>query len=148
MNDTTGPQQYSNGKPVNINISFNISRKQVMQNINPIDPDQSFNFKDPNTEDNPSTDARPRNLSYRPPKTPELSQTDRHTYNKDLEFARATEELKRKKKRKKSTGDYIIDRTSNFPFYPVDMDKSLPSHKRGYTTTIVKKATSGTKCKK
>lgn len=36
MSEQTAAQNYPNGKPVNINISFNISRKQVTQNINPI----------------------------------------------------------------------------------------------------------------
>lgn len=36
IENTNQPQYMQNGKPVNINISFNISRKQVMQNINPI----------------------------------------------------------------------------------------------------------------
>ena len=46
MNDNPAIQQYSNGKPVNINISFNISRKQVMQSVNPIDHDKTYNFKE------------------------------------------------------------------------------------------------------
>jgi hypothetical protein len=65
-----------------------------------------------------------------------------------LEFARATEELKRKKKRKRSSGDYTADKTSHFPFYPIELDKSLPNHKRGLTTAIIKKTASSTKSKK
>jgi len=33
-------------------------------------------------------------------------------------------------------------------FFPVDLDKSLPTHKRGYTTTIMKKNQSAMKTKK
>lgn len=61
---------------------------------------------------------------------------------------RPTEELKRKKKRKRSSGDHPIDKTIGVPFYPLDLDKSLPSHKRGYTTTVSKKTPSGSKNKK
>ncbi len=37
MSENTSNQEQASGKPVNINISFNISRKQVTQNINSID---------------------------------------------------------------------------------------------------------------
>jgi len=49
MSENTSNQiQQANGKPVNINISFNISRKQVTQNINALDHEKSFNFKNTN----------------------------------------------------------------------------------------------------
>lgn len=44
--------------------------------------------------------------------------------------------------------DYTVDKTTNLPFYHVDLDKSLPTHKRGYTTTVIKKTASGTKNRK
>ncbi len=69
MNDNPAIQQYSNGKPVNINISFNISRKQVMQNINPLDPDQTYNFSNPLLDD-PLTNSKHKNATSRPVKTP------------------------------------------------------------------------------
>lgn len=46
--NTSNEIQQPNGKPVNINISFNISRKQVTQNINSMDHEKSFNFKNTN----------------------------------------------------------------------------------------------------
>lgn len=45
MSDNHTSEQCHTGKPVNINISFNISRKQVMQSINPIETDQTYNLK-------------------------------------------------------------------------------------------------------
>lgn len=80
-NQTQPPQ---NSKPVNINISFNISRKQVTQNINSIDHENPFNFKNTNIEENPTTNLKPKMHSSRPLKTPELAQTDRHIYSKEL----------------------------------------------------------------
>lgn len=47
-NTSSNQIQQQNGKPVNINISFNISRKQVTQNINSMDHDKSFNLKNTN----------------------------------------------------------------------------------------------------
>lgn len=70
MSENTSNQIQPNGKPVNINISFNISRKQVTQNINSIDHDKSFNFKNTNTDDNPSTNNKPKIHTSRPLKTP------------------------------------------------------------------------------
>lgn len=46
--NTSNEMQQPNGKPVNINISFNISRKQVTQNINSMDHEKSFKFKNTN----------------------------------------------------------------------------------------------------
>jgi hypothetical protein len=61
---------------------------------------------------------------------------------------RPTVELKRKKRRKSSTGDHNIDKTLNFPFFYADVDKSLPSHKRGFTATMMNKTSVGPRAKK
>jgi hypothetical protein len=55
---------------------------------------------------------------------------------------RQTEEQKRKKRRKRSSGDYTTDRIyGNMPNYPSEMDKTTAlTHKRGYTTTLIKKS--------
>lgn len=71
MSENTSNQiQQPNGKPVNINISFNISRKQVTQNINSLDHEKSFNLRNTNNEENLTTNNKPKIHSSRPLKTP------------------------------------------------------------------------------
>lgn len=53
-----------------------------------------------------------------------------------------------KKKGKRSSGDYTADKTSLFPFYQQEMERSLPNHKRGQTMSFTKKESTETGLKK
>lgn len=69
MSENSFNQNVQDGKPVNINISFNISRKQVTQNINTSEQDRSFNLKKSSIDEDSSNDFRPKK-NYRPVRTP------------------------------------------------------------------------------
>ena len=56
-------------KPVNINISFNINRKQVTQNINNSEKEKSFSAKNTHEEEHTPT-LKPKNYFHRASKTP------------------------------------------------------------------------------
>lgn len=70
MLDNTYNQNLQDGKPVNINISFNISRKQVTQNLNPFNQQRTFNIKSNLIDEDSSTNLKSKNPSNKAPQTP------------------------------------------------------------------------------
>ncbi len=71
MSENSFNQNIQDEKPVNINISFNISRKQVTQNINPSEQDKSINLNKNNEADSDSSNnLKSKNNFFRPAKTP------------------------------------------------------------------------------
>lgn len=58
---------------------------------------------------------------------------------KEFEFIRPTEQLKRKRKVKRGSSDYTIDRTGPLQMYVNDLDKSIQGHRREYSTSFAKK---------
>lgn len=70
MSENTSNTGATNAKPVNINISFNISRKQVTQNINSLDHEKSFHIKNHNIDESLPSSYKLKNNVTRPLKTP------------------------------------------------------------------------------